>query len=251
MISSALKESQRQSTEAIIAALSQLQTAPVQTVAVPVPMPAVNREIPAALQPAVHERPAAPQMPEPTVSTPMIDKYLDGVDEEEETEEKANAAVIEETPKKKKKKKKKKNREAENGTTGTVNDESDEMPAGEEKPRQETKTETPAAGGAEKEKAPAESKVSAPAADETPKAAEAGKPAAGKAPTDKTEKENQNAAREAAAKKRRKRKPNRQKKRQNRQKALPKRTKRQPQSPNLLLPRRKEKNRRFRRCCVN
>ena len=62
------------------------------------------------------------------------------------------------------------------------------MPAGEEKPRQETKTETPAAGGAEKEKAPAESKVSAPAADETPKAAEAGKPAAGKAPTDKTEK---------------------------------------------------------------
>ena len=201
LISSALKESQRQSTEAIIAALSQLQTAPVQTVAVPVPMPAVNREIPAALQPAVHERPAAPQMPEPTVSTPMIDKYLDGVDEEEETEEKANAAVIEETPKKKKKKKKKKNREAENGTTGTVNDESDEMPAGEEKPRQETKTETPAAGGAEKEKAPAESKVSAPAADETPKAAEAGKPAAGKAPTDKTEKENQNAAREAAAEK--------------------------------------------------
>lgn len=199
LISSALKESQRQSTEAIIAALSQLQTAPVQTVAVP--MPAVNREIPAALQPAVHERPAAPQMPEPTVSTPMIDKYLDGVDEEEETEEKANAAVIEETPKKKKKKKKKKNREAENGTTGTVNDESDEMPAGEEKPRQETKTETPAAGGAEKEKAPAESKVSAPAADETPKAAEAGKPAAGKAPTDKTEKENQNAAREAAAEK--------------------------------------------------
>ena len=198
LISSALKESQRQSTEAIIAALSQLQTAPVQTVAVPVPMPAVNREIPAALQPAVHERPAAPQM---TVSTPMIDKYLDGVDEEEETEEKANAAVIEETPKKKKKKKKKKNREAENGTTGTVNDESDEMPAGEEKPRQETKTETPAAGGAEKEKAPAESKVSAPAADETPKAAEAGKPAAGKAPTDKTEKENQNAAREAAAEK--------------------------------------------------
>lgn len=106
LISSALKESQRQSTEAIIAALSQLQTAPVQTVAVP--MPAVNREIPAALQPAVHERPAAPQMPEPTVSTPMIDKYLDGVDKEEETEEKANAAVIEETPKKKKKKKKKK-----------------------------------------------------------------------------------------------------------------------------------------------
>ena len=80
LISSALKESQRQSTEAIIAALSQLQTAPVQTVAVPVPMPAVNREIPAALQPAVHERPAAPQMPEPTVSTPMIEKYLDGVD---------------------------------------------------------------------------------------------------------------------------------------------------------------------------
>ena len=35
LISSALKESQRQSTEAIIAALSQLQTAPVQTVAVP------------------------------------------------------------------------------------------------------------------------------------------------------------------------------------------------------------------------
>ena len=82
LISSALKESQRQSTEAIIAALSQLQTAPVQTVAVPVPMPAGNREIPAALQPAVHERPAAPQMPEPTASTPMIDKYLDGIDEE-------------------------------------------------------------------------------------------------------------------------------------------------------------------------
>lgn len=199
LISSALKESQRQSTEAIIAALSQLQTAPVQTVAVPVPMPAVNREIPAALQPAVHERPAAPQMPEPTVSTPMIDKYLDGVDEEEETEEKANAAVIEETPKKKKKKKKKKNREAENGTTGTVDDESDEMPAGEEKPRQETKTETPAAGGAEKEKAPAESKVSAPAAGETPKATEAGKPAAGETPAGKPEKENQNSAREAAA----------------------------------------------------
>lgn len=201
LISSALKESQRQSTEAIIAALSQLQTAPVQTVAVPVPMPAVNREIPAALQPAVHERPAAPQMPEPTVSTPMIDKYLDGVDEEEETEEKANAATIEETPKKKKKKKKKKNREAENGTAGAVDDESDEMPAGEEKTRQETKTETPTAGGAEKEKAPAESKVSAPAADETPKAAEAGKPAAGKAPTGKTEKEDKKAAREAAAEK--------------------------------------------------
>lgn len=199
LISSALKESQRQSTEAIIAALSQLQTAPVQTVAVPVPMPAVNREIPAALQPAVHERPAAPQMPEPTASTPMIDKYLDGIDEEEETEEKANAAVIEETPKKKKKKKKKKNREAENGTTGTVDDESDEMPAGEEKPRQETKTETPAAGGAEKEKAPAESKVSAPAAGETPKATEAGKPAAGETPAGKPEKENQNSAREAAA----------------------------------------------------
>lgn len=196
LISSALKESQRQSTEAIIAALSQLQTAPVQTVAVPVPMPAVNREIPAALQPAVHERPAAPQMPEPTASTPMIDKYLDGIDEEEETEEKANAAVIEETPKKKKKKK---NREAENGTTGTVDDESDEMPAGEEKPRQETKTETPAAGGAEKEKAPAESKVSAPAAGETPKATEAGKPAAGETPAGKPEKENQNSAREAAA----------------------------------------------------
>ena len=201
LISSALKESQRQSTEAIIAALSQLQTAPVQTVAVPVPMPAVNREIPAALQPAVHERPAAPQMPEPTASTPMIDKYLDGIDEEEETEEKANATVIEETPKKKKKKKKKKNREAENGTTGTVDDESDEMPAGEEKTRQETKTETPAAGGAEKEKAPAESKVSAPAAGETPKAAEAGKPAAGETPAGKPEKENQNAAREAAAEK--------------------------------------------------
>ena len=201
LISSALKESQRQSTEAIIAALSQLQTAPVQTVAVPVPMPAVNREIPAALQPAVHERPAAPQMPEPTVSTPMIDKYLDGVDEEEETEEKANATVIEETPKKKKKKKKKKNREAENGTTGTVDDESDEMPAGEEKTQQETKTETPAAGGAEKEKAPAESKVSAPAAGETPKAAEAGKPAAGETPAGKPEKENQNAAREAATEK--------------------------------------------------
>lgn len=199
LISSALKESQRQSTEAIIAALSQLQTAPVQTVAVPVPMPAVNREIPAALQPAVHERPAAPQMPEPTASTPMIDKYLDGIDEEEETEEKANAAVIEETPKKKKKKKKKKNREAENGTTGTVDDESDEMPAGEEKPRQEPKTETPAAGGAEKEKAPAESKVSAPAAGETPKATEAGKPAAGETPAGKPEKENQNSAREAAA----------------------------------------------------
>lgn len=199
LISSALKESQRQSTEAIIAALSQLQTAPVQTVAVP--MPAVNREIPAALQPAVHERPAAPQMPEPTVSTPMIDKYLDGVDKEEETEEKANAAVIEETPKKKKKKKKKKNREAENGTTGTVDDESDEMPAGEEKTQQETKTETPAAGGAEKEKAPAESKVSAPAAGETPKAAEAGKPAAGETPAGKPEKENQNAAREAATEK--------------------------------------------------
>lgn len=199
LISSALKESQRQSTEAIIAALSQLQTAPVQTVAVPVPMPAVNREIPAALQPAVHERPAAPQMPEPTASTPMIDKYLDGIDEEEETEEKANAAVIEETPKKKKKKKKKKNREAENCTTGTVDDESDEMPAGEEKPRQETKTETPAAGGAEKEKAPAESKVSAPAAGETPKATEAGKPAAGETPAGKPEKENQNSAREAAA----------------------------------------------------
>ena len=199
LISSALKESQRQSTEAIIAALSQLQTAPVQTVAVP--MPAVNREIPAALQPAVHERPAAPQMPEPTVSTPMIDKYLDGVDKEEETEEKANAAVIEETPKKKKKKKKKKNREAENGTTGTVDDESDEMPAGEEKPRQETKTETPAAGGAEKEKAPAESKVSAPAADETPKAAEASNSAARETPTGKTEKEDKKAAREAAAEK--------------------------------------------------
>lgn len=199
LISSALKESQRQSTEAIIAALSQLQTAPVQTVAVPVPMPAVNREIPAASQPAVHERPAAPQMPEPTASTPMIDKYLDGIDEEEETEEKANAAVIEETPKKKKKKKKKKNREAENGTTGTVNDESDEMPAGEEKPRQETKTETPAAGGAEKEKAPAESKVSAPSAGETPKAAEAGKPAAGETPAGKPEKEDKKAAREAAA----------------------------------------------------
>lgn len=199
LISSALKESQRQSTEAIIAALSQLQTAPVQTVAVPVPMPAVNREIPAASQPAVHERPAAPQMPEPTASTPMIDKYLDGIDEEEETEEKANAAVIEETPKKKKKKKKKKNRKAENGTTGTVDDESDEMPAGEEKPRQETKTETPAAGGAEKEKAPAESKVSAPAAGETPKAAEAGKPAAGETPAGKPEKEDKKAAREAAA----------------------------------------------------
>ena len=201
LISSALKESQRQSTEAIIAALSQLQTAPVQTVAVPVPMPAVNREIPAALQPAVHERPAAPQMPEPTVSTPMIDKYLDGVDEEEETEEKANAATIEETPKKKKKKKKKKNREAENGTAGAVDDESDEMPAGEEKTRPETKTETPTAGGAEKEKAPAESKVSAPTAGETPKAAEAGKPAAGETTTDKTGKENRKAAREAAAEK--------------------------------------------------
>lgn len=199
LISSALKESQRQSTEAIIAALSQLQTAPVQTVAVP--MPAVNREIPAALQPAVHERPAAPQMPEPTVSTPMIDKYLDGVDKEEETEEKANAATIEETPKKKKKKKKKKNREAENGTAGAVDDESDEMPAGEEKPRQETKTETPAAGGAEKEKAPAESKVSAPAADETPKAAEASNSAARETPTGKTEKEDKKAAREAAAEK--------------------------------------------------
>ncbi len=202
LISSALKESQRQSTEAIIAALSQLQTAPVQTVAVPVPMPAVNREIPAALQPAVHERPAAPQMPEPTVSTPMIDKYLDGVDEEEETEEKANAATIEETPKKKKKKKKKKNREAENGASEAAADgESEEAPAGEEKTRPETKTETPTAGGAEKEKAPAESKVSAPTAGETPKAAEAGKPAAGKAPTGKTEKEDKKATREAAAEK--------------------------------------------------
>ncbi len=199
LISSALKESQRQSTEAIIAALSQLQTAPVQTVAVPVPMPAINREISAASQPAVHERPAVPQIPEPTASTPMIDKYLDGIDEEEE--EKANAAVIEETPKKKKKKKKKKNREAENGTVETSDDESDEMSAGEEKPRQETKTETPTAGEAKKEKAPAESKVSAPAADETPKAAEAGKPAAGKAPTGKTEKEDKKAAREAAAEK--------------------------------------------------
>lgn len=202
LISSALKESQRQSTEAIIAALSQLQTAPVQTVAVPVPMPAVNREIPAASQPALHERPAAPQMPEPTVSTPMIDKYLDGVDEEEETEEKANAATIEETPKKKKKKKKKKNREAENGASEAAADgESEEAPAGEEKARPETKTETPTAGGAEKEKAPAESKVSAPTADETPKAAEAGKPAAGKAPTGKTEKEDKKATREAAAEK--------------------------------------------------
>lgn len=251
LISSALKESQRQSTEAIIAALSQLQTAPVQTVAVPVPMPAVNREIPAALQPAVHERPAAPQMPEPTVSTPMIDKYLDGVDEEEETEEKANAARIEETPKKKKKKKKKKTGKPKTARQEpSMTNRTKCRPAKKKRNRkQKRKLRRPAAPKRKKHRQKAKFPRRQPG--KLPKRQKQANLPREKRRRANRKKKTKTPPGKRRQKKRRKRKPNRQKKRQNRQKALPKRTKRQPQSPNLLLPRRKEKNRRFRRCCVN
>ncbi len=104
LISSALKESQKQSTEAIIAALSQLQSLPVQTVAVPVPaqpyVPAPRADFaaeaePAAQAPAFSPAPVNQQMP-------LIDQYLDADDDNEDI---ADIAVEEETPKKKKKNK--------------------------------------------------------------------------------------------------------------------------------------------------
>ena len=116
LISSALKESQRQSTEAIIAALSQLQTLPVQTVAVPVPTPVSAAgyapDYAGAVQPAPVQQSdmyafAQPQ-PATATPTPLIDKYLE--EAEDDTEE-ISAAAADETSKKKKKKKKKKNKE--------------------------------------------------------------------------------------------------------------------------------------------
>ncbi len=174
LISSALKESQRQSTEAIIAALSQLQTAPVQTVAVPMPMPmpapvAASRELPVDAVSAAYETPVPvdKKAEEKTVETPMINKYLPE-DPEADTEETpapaaetipsvaaetvpTAAAAAEDAPKKKKKKKKKKNRDAENTVT---TDESDineskqtEQPqspnASLEKTKEENKKELP------------------------------------------------------------------------------------------------------------
>ena len=239
LISSALKESQRQSTEAIIAALSQLQTAPVQTVAVPVPMPAVNREIPAALQPAVHERPAAPQMPEPTASTPMIDKYLDGIDEEEETEEKANATVIEETGKPRTA------RQEPSMTNRT------KCRPGKKKRDRKQKRKLRRQAEPKRKRRRQKAKFPRRRPMKLPKRQKQANLPPGKHRRAKRKKKIKKPPWKQRQKKRRKRKPNRRKKRQNRQKALPKRTKRQPQSPNLLLPRRKEKNRRFRRCCVN
>ncbi len=128
LISSALKESQKQSTQAIIAALSQLQTAAPKTIAVPVPMTAMSQQEqhPAQPSPTVQSVVAAP-LPADFSATPIIDKYR----EENPLEDAALFGEdTEETPKKKKKKKKKKNKEAE-AITETTAAQAQETPVSE------------------------------------------------------------------------------------------------------------------------
>ena len=116
LISAALKESQRQSTEAIIAALSKLQNLPVQTVAVPVPMATSSQPIETVRKEFEPTAIKAESAVSPVIDTPLINKYInDDVlkdDEDDDDEVKEEIVAQEEPQKKKKKKKKKKNKEA-------------------------------------------------------------------------------------------------------------------------------------------
>ena len=122
LISAALKESQKQSTQAIIAALEQLQTRPVQTVAVPMPIATTTASVKSFEEKTSFIDPAATAAPVVNVqnvssesaATPFIDKYMESIsaddNEEESDDEKLATESVEETSKKKKKKKKKKNK---------------------------------------------------------------------------------------------------------------------------------------------
>ncbi len=105
LISSALRESQRQSTQAIIAALSQLQTTAVQPTVVTVPVPAAA----APVQTFTDVTPAPTAVSEHQASVqPQVPTFVPEDDNNETASE-----TDEESQKKKKKKKKKKNRDQE------------------------------------------------------------------------------------------------------------------------------------------
>ncbi len=119
LISSALRESQRQSTQAIIAALSQLQTTAVQPTVITVPAAAVPVQsvtdptiVPSS--PADHPAPVQPQ-------APAVVPEDDNVETAFETDE--------ENQKKKKKKKKKKNRDPETSPAAENNQQEKTIPA--------------------------------------------------------------------------------------------------------------------------
>lgn len=111
LISSALQESQKQSTQAIIAALGQMQGRPVAYSPAPQPLPNAFWPTPAPTQPETFEpQESTPSFEPAPIATPDIDYSIDETYDDAVVENDGNS--------KKKKKKKKKNRN--NGGVDTI-----------------------------------------------------------------------------------------------------------------------------------
>ncbi len=152
LISSALKESQKQSTQAIITALSQLQNLPIQTIAIQTPVAANIPQNALPLETTPHNQfnisentgsnslSVAPQ--DSNESSSLIEKYLEKEPLESEdisNQDESENQIDDTATKKKKKKKKKKNKGNEILSEVNIsNDTSDNIT----EPTQNTKAET-------------------------------------------------------------------------------------------------------------